>query len=121
MGRSLAQNVWIVARVAPGEAPYAVSAYESEANARLHIETRSDLAPGVVEAMHCEPMPKPPRGFRIITDAEKDAISGLSGYLRVYPKILHCVRRYDLGYRKWMPEGPYRFLWQDSIYATKVD
>lgn len=65
-----------------------------------------------------EKIPAPPKGFRLVTEKERDSIRGLSGYEYAYPQFLSWVTRYDKVNKEWNPPGPYRYLWEDQIYAT---
>ena len=59
---------------------------------------------------------KPPIGWRLLTQAERDSVRGLSSYLYVYPQIMLRIRRYVDGV--WAEECQYKYFSDDSIYAV---
>ena len=60
-------------------------------------------------------IPKIPKGYRLITPEDRSSVSGLSGWLPVYPEILRKARRWNGS--EWSKPG-YRFFWDDMIYVV---
>ena len=63
--------------------------------------------------------PELPKGYRLVTDEEKNSVAHLSSYLAVYPRILNeCLMwKQEYGWK----QGPYRFFWGDAIYCVPIE
>jgi hypothetical protein len=59
-----------------------------------------------------------PDGWRFVTSADKDSVRSRSTYEAYTPLLMSRVRRYDTEHRAWMPEGEYRYFWDDQVYAV---